>query len=421
MKFLLFLLGIVFFFIFYLFSLISGIDWFFISNLFWIANIYIAASICIITFLFLSQISFNNWKEDDRYQEDFKKQYIPSIQEMRSFIADIFSYYIYYIACGLFYWALYIILKSFYSEANLPLLFIVLNSVVIALYFIEHKFKVFQDFIRVNLVLISLYYILIHSKYLLWFWYEFSLIDFINIVWVFFLFWILLYSKRSWKYFQILSHYFIAFSFLEVATLYQISFSGEILSLWIIASVLWWWFLVFTSIIKNFTHFSKGIIRFWGVIFLSIFTIVSLFHIWNEDGYSLILIPLLCISSYLFYKFHVSFQNYEALTMWAFWFIWALYGLYSILLGESFEKGYLFIFCFFLSAGILFFEWIYKKYPLYDIYFFHSLSLLVNLLWVFYFFYFRDFSILSLWFLLLGESIYLFFSYYTISNAKRLW
>ena len=104
---------------------------------------------------------------DNEHMQDFKKQYIPTLGELRDFVKDIFTSYIYYIACGLFYSALYLILRSFYSELQIPLLFAFLNTVVIALYFLEHKVPVFQSFVRVNLVLISLYYIMIHSKFVL--------------------------------------------------------------------------------------------------------------------------------------------------------------------------------------------------------------------------------------------------------------
>lgn len=100
-------------------------------------------------------------------EEVEKKIYIPSLREVGGFVINIFSCYIYYIACALFYFAIYLILKSIYGEVELSSLFLLLNVVVIGLYFLEHKISIFQDFIRVNLILISLYYIVVHSSFLL--------------------------------------------------------------------------------------------------------------------------------------------------------------------------------------------------------------------------------------------------------------
>jgi hypothetical protein len=206
-----------------------------------------------------------------------------------------------------------------------------------------------------------------------------------------------------------------------LSTLYKIIFSWEILSLWVIAWIIWWWFLLATSQIQKISHFSKAIIRTWGLIFISIFIITSLFYIWKEDIFSLILIPILCLAAQLLFYFHYKFQNYGAVTMGIFWYMWAIYWVYSVILSETIEKEYLWFLCFLFSGVILFVNKAYKRNFIYDTYFFHTLSLLVNLLWVFYFFYLRDFSILSLWLLLLWESIYLFFSYYTVSKTKTLW
>jgi hypothetical protein len=421
MKFLLFFLGVVFFFIFYLFSQISGVEGFFISNLFWIANIYVFIAILFaIHLMFYSQKNEKHWNTNES-KENEPHRYIPSWEESITFIKKVFSQYIYYIACALFYIALYFIMHSLFPQTDLPLLFLLLNSVVIILYFLEHKFEVFKDLVRVNMLLISLYYIVIHALYLFWFPYDFSIVDVINIVAVFFLFFIILSSKKTDKYSVLLWHYCIAFSFLEILTFFKSFMWVGFLSFWFLALLLWTGSLIFTKQIHQRLRFPKKILRAWGVSFLSIFIMIAVFFIWKEDIYSLFLIPLLVFWAWILVEFHNRFQNYWALSMGALGYMWAGYGIYSIVLSQSEEKLYLYILMLLFSWIFLFFEKLSFSPRNYDIYFFHILSLLVNLVWVFCFLFFRDISILSLWILLLIESLYLFVSYYTISNTKKIW
>ena len=420
MKFLLFLLGVVFFFIFYLFSKISGVEGFFVGNLFWIANIYVFTAL-----IFVVQLFFSTQKKDIKktaYEEENEiNKYIPSREECVLFIKRIFSEYIYYIACALFYVALYFIMQSLYSQADIPLLFLFLNVIVIVLYFLEHRFEVFQDLVRVNMGLISLYYIIVHALYIWWFSYDFSIVDMINIAAVFILLFILLYSKRVSKYFELLGHYFIAFSFLEILVLSKAFMWWGFYSSWILALFLWTWSLILTKQLQQVLGFPKKMLRAWGVFFLSLFVIISIFIIWEESIFSLTLIPLLVFGGWILYEFHEEFQNYWALTMGSVAYMWATYWVYSVLFSWENEKDYFYALALSISWILLFFEKTLRSFRVYDIYFFHILSLLVNLVWIFCFLFLKDVSILSLWILLLIESLYLFVSYYTISKIKTLW
>ena len=58
MKFLLFFLGVVFFFIFYALSRVTGIEGTLLPDLFWIANIYVFSALTIIVFFIVPQSSF---------------------------------------------------------------------------------------------------------------------------------------------------------------------------------------------------------------------------------------------------------------------------------------------------------------------------------------------------------------------------
>jgi len=160
MRFLLFLLGIIFFFIFFLFSRLENIEGVLVGNLYFIAHIYIAISLLFVIGLF----SRSKLRQENESPKNIKRL-MPSGEDIRLFVKDFFSDYVYYIACLLFYMAVYFIAKAVYGDINASAIFLCLNFIVIILYFIEHRFTLFQDFIRVNLVIISLYYIINHIMY----------------------------------------------------------------------------------------------------------------------------------------------------------------------------------------------------------------------------------------------------------------
>lgn len=413
MKFLLFLLGVIFFFIFFLFSKIGGIEGFFISNIYIQAHIYIFISIFFIITLSLHNFLKDNKQEPEQQQE---KEPLFSTQDIGVFIKRLFSQYIYYIALSLFYISVYFVLRSLYGSLSVDIFFLALNTLVLFLYFIEHKFEVFQDFIRVNLILGSLYYIGHHILYLAWFLGDISGIDFVNMLSIFILFCIVFYTPNTKKYKQIISHYFIAFTFLEIGVVLEYIFNTEILLFTITSWILGFLFLLFTDFIRDYTTIKRSYIRQWGVIFLWLFTLMSLYFLSRETIVSFILILLLSGASYILYLFHQRFQNYLALWFSSLALSGVLYGIYNFLMPTLSEKYYMYII--FFSMGIVFL-WIDSYMPrkyVYDKYFYHVYSLLVNVLWVFCFFFFTDFSILWVGVLLFVESIYLFISYFTLKK-----
>lgn len=419
MKFLLFLLGVIFFFIFFLFSKIQKIEGYFITNIFLQANIYIVIAL---VFVFILIFKGKIQQDDEEKDEDAgKKITLFSRNDVTVFIKKFFTQYIYYIALSVFYISIYFILHPFYPTLRPDIFLLVLNLLVVFLYFIEHKFEPFQDFIRVNLILWSLYYIGKHILYISWLHGDIFIIDLLNIIFLFILFFITFYSPRGSKYRPLISHTFIAFSFLEIAVLYTYFFSWGFLAFWILSWLIGFSLLFFTDAIYVYSTIKKIFIREWGVIFLWIFTIVSFFFLHQDSVLVYILIFSLFVCWYVLVLFHNRFSNYLAILVSSLSLSWALFGLYSLWVPHSFNTKYMYVFFFLLATLFLVIDIYRKKKHIYDEYFYRMYSLLVNIIWIFCFFFFTDVSILSVWIILLIESIYLFFSYYSFSKISSWW
>lgn len=415
---LLLLLGVSFFFIFFLFSRVPDFDGYFIWSLFLEANIYILLSV--VACLMVYKHSFSLKNEDDIELRTSKIwEFIPKSWEIKEFFIDFFSSYVYYIAWILFYCAIYLITHSFFPNLDIAYIFLVLNGIVIALYINPRSFTLGKDLVIVNLVLISLYYIAEHLLYFFSFSEIFSFADIINIFTVFVLFSITLFNDEYKNYRKVIEQYFIIFFFLELSTLYKWFFSWDISSLGIISWVLAWFMLIFTDEIKNNLRISKNTSRTWGLLFswisVLIYSISTLINGLELFSYSLWVLGI----SALMVFFHKRFCSYFALSVGALWVSSFSYFIYNLLFQDQYWYVYLYIPYFFLS---FIFIYILKKIgTLYDFdrYFFRIISVLVNLIWVISFLFSSEISILSLWLLLLWESVYLFFIYYSLRKNIR--
>jgi len=112
MKFLIFLLGIVYFFIFFLFSQNASIEGYFFKNLFFEANFYVGLSVVFLFFLFSRRMHLN--------AIDIKKEQTPrslqsfSYKEIISFLKLFFEKYIYFIAITSAYISVYLLFHAIF-------------------------------------------------------------------------------------------------------------------------------------------------------------------------------------------------------------------------------------------------------------------------------------------------------------------
>lgn len=423
MKILLLLLGIVFFFIFFLFSQQPSLSSPLFGNLYIEAQVYIILSLFCIGFLFFWQK--HSFKDETIEAQESEHRNSPlknlSQKDILLGFKIFFESYVYYIGILFFYISLSLFLTSFFPEITLPEIFFIANIAVIGLYFIEEKFKVFQDLIRVNTLCISLYYILSHVRYLGFDGYSFSGYDVWNIGLLAVLFFLFFRSERSQQYKQIFQSYLLCFVVLEYAVLMKYLFAETQ-----IFFVVWFFvcailFLVFTDFFVERFSLKRAFVRTWGIIFSCGFLVLSTLYLsveWITAGF---LAPAAGVVAVLLYLFHRSFENYIALLFALYASFLGSFFIYQLMLQPSLENNFLFVYFFLLSTGQLLFHTFQTKQKLFESYVFHIVSLLVNLFWVLSFFLFQNVSILSLAILFAGESIYFLFSYYSLQKKSRLW
>jgi hypothetical protein len=421
MKFLIFLLWIIFYFIFFLFSLEK---WNSYNSLLWSlfieAHIYIATSLIFLFFLFISRRA---QKEISPLGDDDENWYQLNItrNDILKFVWKFFTQFAYILAILLFYLGIWLMFQSIVWSFHIPIMFLLFNILVLWLFFIEHKFMVFQDFLRINTGIISIYYIFIHIYYILggsialWFY------DIVNIVLLFVLFYFFLRTERKSQYKYIMQSYVIAFIFLEVLVVlkYFFSFEPTLYSFmsWVFAMI----FFVFPQQLNQQFKIHIFLSRIWGIVFSYFFLIFLSISLFDINLWVIILCLVSFLISLILLEFHKKFENYVAL-LWASYgsFIWLLW-LFLAFLNQDFIEHYITIFLYFISLIYLIFDVVRKKSYVYDSYFFHVFSLLVNLSCLISFFFFIDFSILNTGLFLIAESLYFFYSYFSLRKTFKKW
>lgn len=412
MKFLLFILGISFFFIFYFFYWSENIQESLFKNIFLEANLYVIFSIFCILYI---------WKQEWQTQkEEMNDWEIPISRDFKLNISFtklskiFFEKYIYILGIILFYLSTSLFLHVFFEDISLSWIFLFFNLLVGTLYFLEEKFQVFQDFLRVNTSVISLYYIFFHIAYLLGIVEVFSLVDMVNIAITWLLFYIFLNSSRQRKYIPEFYTYILVFFFLELLVLLKFLLWETYIGAVLISSVLAWWFLIYTSEISKFLHLNKKYIRIWGLCSSYIYIILVWRYVIETWYISLLFLVITLLISTLLFLFHRKFENYISLFFASYGFLVAAFISYSSLFSGTIFYTYAWIFMILLSFGYILWSTFSSRKYIHDRYFFHIFSLVVNILWCILFVLYYDMSILSLSILLMVESIYFFYSYYTL-------
>jgi len=422
MKILLLLLGLCFFFIFYFFYNKTDVESSFFYNIFLEANLYVFVAFALIFYIW-TQENVSSHELDEENQED-KISFFHIFDDFsfKIFVMNIFEKYIYIIAIILFYISSSLFLHVFFENIKIEWIFMFFNILVLSLYFLEEKFQVFQDFLRVNTSVISLYYILFHIFYIFSSSLQFSYVDMVNIAIVWLLFYIFLQSTRWKKYKAEFYSYILIFLLLEIMVFCKYVF-GEVYYVLLLLSALFSFvFLIYTSEISQKINLPKKYIRIWGLFLSYIFIIFSSKYLLVHEIWWLIITPILLSSTYILYMFHRIFQNYISL----------FFSLFSGLIFSLIIYWYMFsdMYTQYIGIYLLCFSGLYliiyqciestqKWDTAYDSYFFHVFSFIVNLVWCLLFVVFRDISILSLSLLLMGESIYLFYSYYTLPKQNN--
>jgi len=461
MNYLLFFLSSIFSFLIYIFYKLdiwknnfSSITW----NLFIDSILFLILAIFL--FFYFSDFSFKRYKnekifEDDIFNENFEKNnLLKSIQ-----VKTLFTKYIYYIWFILFYISIYLILQSFWIiEFSLKehffqwaFLILFLNFIIILFFFISHKADIFKDFIKINTILFSLYYIFLYLYIFISGINVLVFVDIINTIFIFSFFittfyfnykdWNktnkLLYTKKNIDnslvlYFFIYSFIVFSFYFRIILTDYfnfiNINFSLIFVYVWLSLNILIYYFLQKIIFFRN----SKYILRALSFLFLYISMIFStIFFIKNSNKILLTdfigifnTISLFFILLYWIifnFEIHKKYQNYISLIFSVFSFVFILnFILYkNILLFWWKIFNLVLILNFTISYFIVIFTYLYKEKYSFDYFFLHFCAYLVNILWISYYLYFWNIELLNIWIILLLDSILIFLSYFKLKKMGR--
>lgn len=416
MKILLLLLGLSFFFIFFLFSGIDVKNGLF-SSLFLEAQIYFF--IAVLSVLGITWLPSFRFHDPSEKESRWLSKYYVSRKDFLSYLKTFFWQYVYYIGISLFYISLFLLLQVFIWSIDIPLIFLCFNILVFFLYFFQNKFPLFQDFIRVNTLIISLFYIFKSIQYTLWYTWWFHMVDLINIAWVFVLFYLFISSSKEKYYISTITNYAFVFFFLQFCNVYVYVFSNSLF--WItflsffFASVC----LILTSPIAKTFSASLSQVRGWGLSLSYIFLLLNVYYFYIDGIQPFMFLLASWITGIILFMFHDRFENYVALSFASLAVSFSFSSLYFYVIPKSLEFPMLFTLFFILSIFFLVGNKFSKNIHHYDKYFSRLFSIGVNIIWVICFFFFVDVTILKISFLLFWECIYFFYGYYNFRSSSQ--
>lgn len=325
------------------------------------------------------------------------------------------SYYLWFF---FFYLSLFLISEGL-EIFNFSFFILFLNIIIFIFFFLSKHSEFSQKFLKINSICFSLFYLINYVFIIITWENTFDTIDFINGILILWIFPILLYydkilHKRSYLDFALLSHYSIYIFWFIVFYLSQLTV-WENLVFWItlVLALLW---AVWFEVLPKISLFQKNLVhlRYIGIIFTYLwifFWIIYFFH-W----FSYILLFILIWQVVYNFFIHKNYTNYIS-------FVFSLFTLYYLIFIIIFHFE---IFSFASSGFSLFllflsFIWIGITYGIsfqhtLDKYIIHIFSHLINILGVWVFLYVNSFAILYIWLILLLESMYFFLSYYKLNS-----
>ncbi len=213
MNFLIFLISVIFSFVFYFFYLISNnknIFWYDFSSpvyfdslswsLIWESILFIILGV--VFYIYFSDFSITNderWLGEENIIEgelwtNIEKYF--NKEKISNNLSIFFKNYLYYIGFIFLYFGIYLIYKS-YSLDTFSYIILILNTVILVLFFITKKFFIFRDSIKINVILFSIYYLVFYINNFLYSITLFSLVDIINSVLILFSFLLVFYNDSK--------------------------------------------------------------------------------------------------------------------------------------------------------------------------------------------------------------------------------
>lgn len=417
MRFLLFLLCLIFSWVFYSFEKFS---------FFWGQSLFLQSQYWAIAFLLLGFFFFFYfWKTKPiTLDEENKKESYFNTKDILKHISNFYKKYFYYIGFIFFYISIYIIFSSLHLSYNIfSYIILFFNIFLLLIFFFTNKFFILRDFIKINTILLSYFYIF--SFFFLWKWYveDFSIIYFINSLLLFLLFWVFLtfetHKKKAYKSDPIILSYFSFYTFI------WLTYNGVFLfeSFSISGGVFWFLLGIFLFYLPKmspfFSNSYKHLRTLWiCIVFLSM--IFSSFYVYNS-GFNIFLIFAILWGSIFQFFVHRKFQNYFSFLSSFLGIVFLFsYFLFNFSSPEIMVNSIIFSIYFLLSFLLIIFTYVSRLKFQYDTLSLHIFSYIVNIFWVIVFFLLPgNLDLLHIGIILLSESFFVFLSYYKLNQVYQ--
>lgn len=391
----------------------SSSDTIVIQSIFW--NLIYEVILFFIIGLFLF-FYFTSFKKEEKIQPTEHVEV-----KTHSNITKILQYFSYYIGFILFYLSVYLISSSFDFITFSTFIFII-NILIYLLFFASKFSKISKDFLRINSILFSLFYIINYVYIIIIDQNYFVFIDFINTFLILLIFPTLLYhdkkiaKKDNFDYatlvhfsVYVLSVFLFYFYFyvLHQNLIFWMSFIATLFGII--------WFEILPKV--HFLHKDKIILRYIGIIMSYLGIIFWIIYL--SFSFSIIILAILLLQIFYHFYIHKKYTNYISLFLWVFLFYYVIY--YIVLYYEilDFKSIFFLVLGLILSFISVIFTYIFKAKILLDYYIIHLFAHIVNIVSIINFLIFNKVEILHIWVLLLLESIYFFLSYNKLNPQKK--
>jgi len=425
MNILLLFINVIFWLIFYIFYLDSdwwkilnyNFDWNIVFNsLSWnlLIESVIFFVIWILSFFLYSNIFIkSDNKEHSKLTRNISLTYILNIIQL------FFRKYLYYIWLIFSYSAFYFILKYFWYN-NFSYFILTLNFIVLFLFLTKKNFLLFRDFIKINTILFSLYYIIFFILIYFNIWFFFIKIDIINSILIFIFFLLTFYndrflSKNKKSDIAIVSNFFI-YCLLFLSYYLFIENIDLWISILLSSTFLFTFIYYFITKIKFFKN-SKNILNAISIIISYVSWIASIYLLINNNFIIFSILNLIYIGLFNFI-IHYKYQNYISYLYSIIIFLFLIFYFYFKQL-FLLDSWFIFLWLgFAISGEIIIYSYFYDFKYEFDYYFLYTISYLITFFVIVYYFYTFSFDLLTLGIILLVCSIIAFWSYFKLRQLN---
>lgn len=362
---------------------------------------------------------FSSDKTEDTFEEK-NQSVLGKIFTMGNmiFLLKKFSFYIWFL---LFYISLFLISHSF-EVINFSFFILIVNILIFIFYFVSKFSFLSRTFLRINSIIFSFFYLINYFFIIFTDNNYFNYIDLLNGVLILGIFPVLLYydkfllKKESFDDSLIVHFSLYIFGFILFYFYYYLFHENLLFWMSFIATLLWiLWFeyLPRIGLLKK----DKLVLRYIGIIFTYVWILCGI--IYQFFSFSVIIFLILLLQVWYNIFIHNKYTNYISLFLWI--FIGLYLTFYSIIYFNifSYQSIYFLVFTLLLSFWGIITTYFLKLKILLDYYIIHIFCHIINIAWILIFFIFNNFEILYIWILLLLESIYFFLSYYKLNPNKN--